>query len=482
MIPRAWFGAWLAVAAVVRVVAMLDEPAYLHPDALGQALEPAFRAVYGHGGVAWEWQQGLRSWLVAALYVPAFALGKALGAPSPAWGMAPFVALARAITIAIDLAAMAAALGLTARHAPDVGRRAGLVGVAALTALHPAFAIMAGQPLVDVPAAALLLGGLWMAGRGGRGRAGGAAFLLGCAALLRPQLAPAVTALVVVAGVWPRWLPAFAEPRGAALREALLGGAAAVALVAAVDAITWGVPLHSLIAYLRYNLDAGQTAFGAMPADRYAAHFALAMPVAAFLLPALAALGARRAPALALVTLIVIASHQAVPYKVWRFLHPALWLCAVLAGVGVAELLARWPTSSLRRPLLTALAAALLLGGVAAWRAETIWQTTWLWHQGGAQVVERSRGLNRMALAIAALPSPPQRCVQAVLPEAAAPGHALFGHDLAMVHPLGRKTPGFTLQTVDCLLVAPDAGEPPPGFASVPLDPLPADLRLWMRR
>ncbi len=93
----------------------------------------------------------------------------------------------------------------------------------------------------------------------------------------------------------------------------------------------------------------------------------------------------------------------------------------------------------------------------------------------------RSRGLNRLAMAIGAMPKPPRRCVQAILPEAAAPGHALFGHDLAIVHPIGRQDPGFTLQTVDCLLVAPDAGEPPPGFTRVPLEPLPAGVRLWMR-
>lgn len=468
---RRLIGVSLLLAAASRAWQIGNEAAYLHPDALGQALEPAFRAVFGYGEVAWEFRDGLRNWLVPGLYLPAFGLAKLLGAPGSAAGMAPYVALARAIGAVVDLVALGLAMGLTARMVAPRVRPVALGWVGLLGALHPAFAVMGAQPLVDVPASTLLLAGVWLAG-GGHPRSGAAAAAaLTLCGLLRPQLAPAV-GLLLLAGL-------LRDRRGL-----LLGAGAALALVACVDWATWGTPLHSLVAYLRYNLGAGQTAFGVMPADRYLAHFALAMPVGVVLLPGLAVFGARKAPMLLLLLLAVVLPHQLVPYKVWRFLHPALWLLLVLSGVGVGvaadALEKRLVDVRVRRLVAIMLLLAAAAGAAAATAGETLWQTTWLWHQGGAEAVERSRALNAAALRISALAPPPARCLQAVLPREAAPGAALFGHDLRVVHPLGGPRPdAAALRSVDCFVLPAEAGEPPARFVAVPGPELPAGVRVW---
>ncbi len=485
----------LALTAVsLRLWQVATEDAYLHPDALFQGLEPAFRAVHGYGVVAWEFKQGLRSWTWPGLLSAPFALCHWLDLSGPGVGMATAVALARSLVVAIDLAALALAVQLARREA---GHWAA-VAVLALGASHPMFVVMAAQPLIDVPASALLLAlahrGLSVGlgppvltlretpespviaptlhgetaapplllpvaqpeAPGGAERVGltprdlaivGA--LAALTALVRVQLTPAVALVALLA---LRRSPA--DARRAGVRAFALGGVAVVALWGAVDWVTWGAPLHSVAAYLRYNLQAGQTAFGVMPADRYWAHFGEAAPGLRWLLLPLALVGARRAPSLGLLAAAVLLPHQLVPYKVWRFVHPGLWLVVTLAAIGavhaaaVASELAKQrtgPSAGVARGARL-WAAALTLSALVAvpwsWRDGGVWRTTWLHHQGGDDAVVRSRGINRAYLA-AGQTRDLRQLVQAVLPEAAAPGLALLGHPARVLHPVGaRAGPG----------------------------------------
>ena len=583
---------WLWVAAAVRLWQVAVEPAVLHPDALGQALEPAFRAAFGHGEVAWEWREGLRSWAWPLLLSPAFWLARGLGAPEIGVGMAPFVALARAVAVVFDLATLALAARLAAalssgdwrfgdawiRALGSIGRRVAAgrrppghragtaaegggqgtatwrrpfdVGggdtassegahrdpdggawpsagvdesgaaaaladparptgspaptasdartatprgarhitvqvIGALGALHPVWAVTGSQTLIDVPAAAALLAATSLSlSPTARPLALGAA--LAAAALVRIQLAPALVVLAAAAllrqtraerlAPAPMTSPALGLPTATTLlqrargaigggyaRWLCVGGAVGALPFAALDAMTVGAPLQPLIRYVLFNAEAGQTAFGVMAPDHYLRHAHAALPS---LLPAfvgLALVGARRQPALGLACLSFLMAHQVLPYRVFRFLHPGLWLLLLLAAVGAAHAAAalrRGLGDQARPPVRTRIA----LGGVAlaaliataeAWRDDAIWQTTWLWHHGGGETVERSRALNRAALALSAEP-PPRVVVQAVLPAAAAPGHALFGHDVQILHPLGRSMPAAQVKSADAWILASD--------------------------
>ncbi len=446
--PRWAFILWLVTALTARLWAAWREPAYLHPDALGQGLEPAFRAVFGHGDVAWEWQQGLRSWSWPGLLAPAFAAGAATGTPEPGVGMAPWLFAARMMPLALDMISGGLAIRLAGRLAgPESGGASIAAGlVAVLTALHPAWVEMAGQPLIDVPAATALLAllALLETGPSGPGRSIAAGALASLVLMVRIQLLPGVlVALLLHGGGLARRLGrAPLEPRSLAV-----GAAAGLAPFALLDLWTWGAPFASTVAYLRFNAAGGQAVFGTMPADRYAEHLQLALPVVWPALVALALVGATRAPVLGAVFVVTVASHQLVPMRIWRALHPALWLLPVLAGIGGSWLAARLRDRGRpRRPWL-ALGLALCLASTwVAVRDETLWRTTWLWNQGGAEAVDLSRALNRAALAVSA--GPPVRTVlQAVLPAAAAPGHALFGHDVTLLQPLG-ASPGLDPRAV----------------------------------
>ncbi len=478
MIRAELIALWM-LAAGLRLLQIAFEPAYLHPDALYQGLEPAFRAVYGHGVVSWEFKEGLRSWVWPGLLAAPFAVLHALGLAGPGQGMAWSVALARLLPVLIDLLGLGVAMGLVRRVSTTPAVRfVGWVG-----ALHPAFVIMAAQPLIDVPAATLLLSLLSVAqrsepmntGSDDSRRVAGAPYqptrswLLGALAaatvLLRIQLAPAV-AVVAALWLWRHRAHVRRDPKATLLGPALAASAVVLAW-GGLDWLTWGAPWHTFRAYLAYNLGQGQTAFGAMAADRYWAHFGDAVPVLRWLSLPLLLLGSRRVPWLACAFVAIALPHQLLPYKVWRFLHPALWLWLCLTGVGVAELFAQLAASrgASRSRRVAALVAVVTTAACGfAWHDAGVWRTTWLYHQGGDEAVRRSRGLNRATLVASRLPRI-RRVVQAVLPEAAAPGHALLGHDAAVLHPLGARVPRGALLDRDVWFVVdgPDVHARPAG-------------------
>ena len=595
---------WLWAAAAVRLWQVVEEPAVLHPDAFGQALEPAFRAAFGHGDVAWEWREGLRSWAWPLLLSPAFWLARGLGAPEVGLGMAPFVGLARGVAVAMDLATLALAVRLEAalaagdwrfgdgwmealargamqftgrrsraaqvdsgRLEPTAGLADGLTRsgdvrhlttaddthaewaeegdargdarhlteesaegaagdfsagarnftaphasaldfhapamtsdrsptprgarhltvhvVGALGALHPVWAVTGSQTLIDVPAAAVLLVAAHLT-LSPTARPFALGVALAAATLVRIQLAPALgllaaTALLrhIRADVPPASPSALPSPAWMASRtpwqrlDTAMGvgfarrmglGAVVGALPFAVlDLLTVGAPFEPLVRYVLFNAEAGQTAFGVMEVDHYLRHAHAALP---YLLPALAGLaliGARHQPALGLAMAAFLIAHQALPYRVFRFLHPGLWLVLVLAAIGAAHAAAalRHGLGDQARPpvrtriALGGVALAGLMATAEAWRDDAIWQTTWLWHHGGHEAVERSRALNRAALAMSAEP-PARVLVQAVLPAAAAPGHVLFGHDVQLRHPLGRSMSAAQIRSADAWILASD--------------------------
>lgn len=436
---RRWFVALWTLAIGTRVLQLLTESAYLHPDALHQGLEPAFRALNGYGEIAWEFQRGLRSWAFPGLLAGPMALTQALGLSGPGVGMALGVAASRAVMVAIDLWA----LHETSRYAEAKAGRAAALVVMFLGAAHPMFVVMGAQPLIDVPAAALLIALVRRCER--EDVSVRAAVMIGAlaalTALVRVQLAPAV--LVAVTGaLLLRRPPASSWGWGA------LGALGVLGAWALLDWWTWGRLLHSLRAYLAYNLSEGQTAFGVMPPSHYLTNWGQVAPVFAWVSAPFAVLAARKNPLLAATLIAVVLPHQLVPYKVWRFLHPALWLWLALVAVG-------WSHLRVRRAVKTALAVCVLVGACASWVSQGVWQTTWLHHQGGAEAVGLSRALNRAYLAVSAGPAP-QKVAQAVVPQAAAPGAALLGHSCGALHPLGQRVPPAELRAVDLWILRDD--------------------------
>lgn len=445
------------LAFAPRLLEVLGEPAYLHPDALHQGLEPAFRAVYGFGQQTWEWREGLRSWAWPGFLAGPLLLADLLGLAGPGKGMGAAIGLSRTAVVLVDVAGILLAARLVSRHAGPAGA---IVTVAAMS-LHPAQVVTGAQPLIDVPAAAGLL---WACERAfGAERIDGRRALwlgvaLGLTLMLRVQLAPAVACIVIALVLQ---LERTARPDVHAWLRMAIGVIASIVAFGTLDWITWGVPFSSTIEYLRFNLDEGQTAMGVMPASRYWDHFLVAMDVDAPLLLGLAVLGGFRHRGLALVLLAVLVPHQLVPYKVWRFIYPATVLLFALGALGAVELVrrvsGRWPKLGPVTPAV--LAIWFVLGSTRANLDESIWETTWLHNQGGSDAVTASRGLNRAYLELGRKDAL-EGVLQTVLPRNAAPGMALLGHDVPTIHPLGTDVPQAPVETADYWIIREVEGAP----------------------
>lgn len=235
------------------------------------------------------------------------------------------------------------------------------VGAAALVAANPVVLFQAVQPMNDITTAALWLGAAVMALGA---RPFGTGLLVGLGLLVRPNLAPAAAAaLVVCAWLAARPLTTGRWPR--AVRAGLVVGMAAApgALAALVmNAALYGSPWQSgygslaalfAVSHVPVNL----MAYGRTWLVTGSPLVALALAAPWFMSPG------RRAEAWALVFLaaalsVVYLAYR--PFPEWwylRFLLPAVALSLVLTAVAVSAIAAR---------LLPAVAAPVALMAIAA--------------------------------------------------------------------------------------------------------------------
>jgi hypothetical protein len=69
----------VALAILLRLQPILSEPSAVWADEIFQTSEPAHRLVYGSGLVAWEFQLGVRSWLLPGLIAGLMELSRIIG-------------------------------------------------------------------------------------------------------------------------------------------------------------------------------------------------------------------------------------------------------------------------------------------------------------------------------------------------------------------------------------------------------------------
>ena len=349
----------LAVAFVLRLVPVVLHPSLNWGDEVYQTTEQAHRLVYGYGLVPWEFQVGMRSWLLPGAIAGVMAVASAI-APGPA----------------VYLPAIAGALGVLAL-APVVCaflwcRRALGVGPALLAALvaatAPELVYFGDRALAEVLAAHVLVLGMYALLPGFTVRSvrrlalGGT--LLGLVVALRLQMLPAV---LVVGLLMPRNVRV--APAAAGFAGALLAGGA-------LDAVTLGAPFASVWRYVQYNLvEHASVSFGVQPWWYYGGA-ELAVWGGAIPLPlALCVAGRRVVWAPAAIALVIIATHSLLGHKEQRFVYPALVMLAVQAGFGLAWA-ASWVTA--RLPPESAMRGAVTPVSGVLWAvvALTVWQGT----------------------------------------------------------------------------------------------------------
>src|SRR5580692_8620948 len=163
-------GVLLTLAILLRLQPILVEPSAVWPDEIFQTSEPAHRLVFGSGLVAWEFQLGVRSWLLPGIIAGLMELPRIIG-DGPDYYL-PVMAV-------------------------------GFAGLAVAVAAEPVY--FGARTLSETVAGHLLVVGIWALEPGypvvSRRRLFYGGALLGLVFATRVQLAPAIA----VAMLWTNW-------------------------------------------------------------------------------------------------------------------------------------------------------------------------------------------------------------------------------------------------------------------------------------
>jgi phosphatidylinositol glycan class B len=372
--------ALLAASVLLRLCPTVFWPSLDWGDEIYQALEPAHRLVFGTGLVTWEFLIGIRSWLLPGALAGILALAHLVGGGPGLY--LPAVALCLALLSLIPV------IGTYRWCETRLGVWPAWAG-ASVAAFAPELGYFGARSLAEVVAGHVLVGAMFLsrapmdAESRPRWRIA-SGMMLGLAVALRPQILPAA----IVMFAWP----------GMGARMRLVGGGATVlAASALLDWATLGSPGASIWRYAAVNLSGASASFGVQPWYYYglaeAAVWGIALPIPI----ALCLWGARRWALPLAMALAILAVHMAIGHKEHRFLYPALVLCAVSAGIGLADLVAR--AGAVGEAVGRVRSAALVAG--AAWAG----LSAALWFAPGMSVL-RHRVQNHLAAAdyVAGLP------------------------------------------------------------------------------
>jgi|SRR6185503_9097283 len=347
----------LVIAALPRIWAAVWDQGIFWPDEIFQSTEPAHHFAFGYGYVAWEFQDGARSWLFPGAIGLLWKLLVALGVTA-----APtLVVSAKLGMAALALAGIYASMRIAEKLAgPEAGVICGL-----LSAAFPPSIVYGSRCMSEMASGPLIAIVVLLTLDRDRRKLILAGCLAGLTIFLRFQ-----NGLIVVALLG--WLLAQRRGHHAGLYAV---GAAVTGLAGGVlDLLTWGSMFHSFVTNVRFNLIEGRSAeYGVAPAWYYMEVFWSAIGVSAVAVVAGFAAVARRATGLLLIVLLYVAAHTAVPHKEFRFLMPIVPLMLALSGAGLAVLIGRvWNMPKAGAPLHVRPVAWVVAGVLAAtmgWRA-----------------------------------------------------------------------------------------------------------------
>src|SRR5229473_1619945 len=230
----------IVLGVLLRLVPTVFVPSINWGDEIFQTVEPAHRLVFGYGLVPWEFELGMRSWLLPGVLAGLIEIARIVG-DGPRYYLS-----AIAIGLGVLACAPVVCCFLWCRRAFGLGP--GFVAAFAV-AIAPELVYFGARPLNEVVAAHLLViafyllePGYWVSSRR---RVFVGAMLLGVVCLLRIHLAPAV-AVLFLWSAWGGWRQR--------LRALISGGLAALAFGATLDWLTLGYPFASIWRNLLYNI------------------------------------------------------------------------------------------------------------------------------------------------------------------------------------------------------------------------------------
>jgi GPI mannosyltransferase 3 len=393
-LPRDWI-ALLAIcllAVAIRASVMSLLPSILHPDER-MWLDAASRLVNHRGLVTWDFQVGERNWLWPGLMAGFMGLGQLFGSP-------PAAALGGVSVLLCILSLAPVICGFL--WGRDVAGFPGAVTAGLLNAVWFELVYFYTHPLSETSSGASLVVGLYLLypGRGvvSERRIFIGAAMLGLAAVLRPQLIPAIAvAVIAVGGIRER-----------AHYPALLGGLALpIVLSGLLDWVTWGWPFHALIMYVYYQTIGGVGSFfGHNPVYSYIGWQGVAWGLFGIVIVLCALYGALRLPLLFWVAATIFVTHSAVGHKEYRYISPALPLIMTLAAVG-SRMATDWLADRLGRPQIRrALVVAVpLVWTIASLLLAASPNRIWFWVRSrGSILAMRAVDADRQACGVGIYP------------------------------------------------------------------------------
>jgi hypothetical protein len=302
----------------LRVVALWLEPPH-HPDEFFQYLEPAWRHLTGAGVETWEWRAGVRSWVLPGYHGAWMAFFMKLGVHDGItlgtllrvhWALLSLTLVwagwRGGALLSRKLRPGPAAGPEATTEAPTTGWQGGLLA-ALLCATFPLL-VRFSIHILCMTWALVLTGELTeTAPPSPRGKAVRAGLLLGLGICLRIQHAPVSLVIAI-------WLLVARRFRLFLLVTAM--ALLPVALFGAIDWMTWGKPLASFIAYVKFNFfEDGASIFGKYPAGWYAMTYFHRLPAGLCAVGLVCLLGIRAgwpfvASALSLMGLLSTQAHK----------------------------------------------------------------------------------------------------------------------------------------------------------------------------
>ncbi len=306
----------------LRIITGLTLTHVLFFDETLQYFEQGHRLAFGSGVVPWEFDDGVRSWLLPGLIALAMrATARISDDPML------YIGLIRGLCVGASMVIVL----IGYRAGERDGGRAGAILTGGFCAIWFDLIYFAPAVMTEVLASHCAIAALYL-GEGPRTTRRGfwVGALFGAAVCLRYQYAPPLGLAVL----WQYRQ----QPRH---YQWLFLGAASVLLPfsGVLDAITWGGAFQSIwLNFERNSVQGIATAIGAQSPAFYFEYLMIGLLPLPLML-GLAIIGGTRFPALAIAALATLLMHSLVPHKEVRFIYLALAAAPILIGLGASKVI-----------------------------------------------------------------------------------------------------------------------------------------------
>jgi hypothetical protein len=305
----------------------------IHPDEHFQSLEPAFHALTGQGFLSWEWQVGYRPWTVPGFYLPILWLYGKFASLSGPW---PIV-LCRLASATLSVVCLLYLLSIVKKEFSDRAYEWLFLALGLCSGFVLSISVSTHSENIATSLYWIGFALVYKQSQHEKYLAATAGLLLGLSVALRFQmLALVLPTLFIFTGT--QW---YKTKSGAWYAYSILFGfVAAVALLGAIDLVTYGRPFHSWLQHYQYNfVQKVSDLYGVSPWYEYfwllkkadgwwAASTLVALIMAALLVVTLSVRGKSRLNGKADLMLLVVPSalyavaHFFIGHKELRFLYP----------------------------------------------------------------------------------------------------------------------------------------------------------------